>query len=98
MVFAPPLDGEWVARVISASKTANIVVVLCLDGIAKGHAFWAWKKHVLQSTTEPLLSIPNRADFNRLLQKLHAANLEVRVADRSSGAVVSSHVFARLAS
>ena len=98
LVFTPPVEGEWVERVVSASKTANIVVVLCIDGIERGQAFWTWRKHILQASENNLLSIPKSSEFDKLLQKLHASNIEVLVADRSSGAVVSAHVFARLAS
>ena len=97
LVFAPPEDGEWVERVVRASANAKIEVIIALDGIRDASAWGQWSRFLLRSESDGSSLVGHR-ELGALLARLHAAGIDVRIADRGTGAVVSALYFSRLAS
>ena len=98
LVFAPPVFGPWVEKVVSAKSLVNVQVVIGIDGLTQSTVFSSWMQYVLEEGPKTSKATVERRALDALLQKLHQAGIETQLADRQSGQVMSSLLYQRMVS
>ena len=91
IVFAPPHLGGWVDRVIEASHSVKLMVVIGIDGFIKPKNFARLKNFIIAREDSPYSCVLNKETLYEVLKKLHEANIDVQIADRQTGHVADSH-------
>lgn len=87
ILFAPPLPGPWLARVVAAARGARVRVLIGTDGIASAPAVPLWRRLVLRPAPQPEQT--PEALLQQVVEQLGAAGCEVVVVDRRSGRALS---------
>ncbi|MEC7983653.1 MAG: DUF58 domain-containing protein [Myxococcota bacterium] len=98
LVFAPPSQGNWIDRVIEQSRRINISVIIALDGIQGTRALGSWRRYLFSEEHNPYSCTADKEQLKPIVEKLQAAGIAVKVADRQSGAVIDSTLLYQVAS
>ena len=98
VIFAPPRSGVWIDRVIEASAQLEVQVLLCLDGVQNTSAFASWMHLILQPQASLPPAVVDKKELDDCLERLYTSNVDVYIADRCSGGVISALQFQRMAS
>ena len=96
VVFAPPETGPWISRVIEQCQRVSVMVVIGIDGFVVRARFSRLKAFAFRADSNPYSSISDYRSIHQIITTLQAANVQVQIADRKSGAIVDAHQFIRV--
>lgn len=90
IVFAPPENGDWVERVITIGNKIKISVVIGIDSIELKKRFHVMHKMLFIQEENPYACILSKTFFADVVQRLQQSNIDVQIADRSTGSIVEA--------
>ena len=92
LLFVPPIDKGWVDRLMDLQLSSHATVVICVDGIEKTDR-WNKTLHDSQYTKELEQGITTSQNIHRISTTLKQAGIEVLIADRQIGNVLTYDIF-----
>ena len=73
-------------------------MIIGLDGLSGSAAFGSWRRFLLSEEGERYGCVASKASLGPILERLYAAGISVKIADRQSGAIIESTHLYRVAS
>ena len=96
IVFAPPEEGEWVDRVIKIRNKIQISIVIGIDSVETKKRFHRMQKLVFIQEDSAYECVLSKDFFANVVQRLQLSNIDVQIADRSSGMIVDADHMKRM--